>query len=271
MTENGPDEKVTQAVVETVEHAIRIHQKALTLMDSVKESLQVAASLAGEQGENMHYATYFDLAVRLKEAKIPNRGVFTGNKSLGPPPGTIVRKERGSADPWPGAAPCVYILMQGSEVIYVGKTANVSARMAAHSSKPWTWAEVVICASDSDAATLEGDLIFQHQPPLNRAGRWERPRTAAPTDHVDHDVKEYPNAIAFREEWDRWRFDGMAAPLPTDAELDKSLAAWIFKGHLNLAEIVDLMPNALDRDGIAVEDRFRYFCGVAWRHIRERT
>ena len=263
----------TDAVVETIEHALRVHRKIETLQGSLTDSLTVAASLAGEMGALMDYATFYRLATELRERDVPGRGVFTGGKQLPPPPGTVIRRHRNENEPpWPACCPCVYVLVKSTgEVIYVGKTTHLPSRITAHRAKPWDWCEVIVCESEQAALDLEGDLIFQHQPDLNRAGRWERPGTAS-GEAVDHEPDdEFPNADRFAEEWGRWTFGGYTAPLPTMREVEKSLNVWIYGHKMRLPDLLDLIPIALDRDGIPVEDRWRYYCGVAWNHARDRS
>lgn len=262
---------ITRAVVDTVKHALKIHEKICSLQESLRDTLATAGHLAGSSGRNMHYGTFYELAATLKDDDVPGRGVFTGGRQLAPPPGTVIKRQRGATNPpWPGTVPCVYLLLRDTEVIYVGKTGHIATRMQGHKSKPYTAVHVLVCASAEDAALLEGDLIFQHQPELNRAGRWERRGAGGST----VDVAEpggpvvYSSVESFKAEWNHWLFDGTPAPLPTDEELDRSINSWVFGGNLNLPDLVDLIPVALDRQGVALEDRYRYFCGVAWRHAQ---
>jgi hypothetical protein len=262
---------VTKSVIETIDHVMRLHEKIKTLTGQLESSLEVASSLAGPDGSHIDYGVFYDLANLLREAEVPGRGVFTGNRQMDPPPGTVLRRGRHERTPaWPSRSPCVYVLLNGTEVIYVGKSKSIGSRIAAHSAKPWTVAEVIICESEEDATSLEGDLIFQHQPPLNRAGRWERPGTSGGSSGPADEPQVSPTTYEFIEEWQAWRFDGEPAPLPHPVELQKSLEGWIFRGKLSIADIIDLIPASLDRQGVAVEDRWRYFCGVAWRHIKQR-
>ena len=265
----------TDAVIETIEHVLRLHRKVETLQASLGDSLKVAASLAGEMGAAMDYATFYRLAMELRDNDVPGRGVFTGGRQLPPPPGTVIRRNRNENDPpWPGYCPCVYILINASgEVIYVGKTTHLPSRITAHRAKPWEWCEAVVCESEQAALDLEGDLIFQHQPDLNRAGRWERPGTSAASGDPDELVRqdEYQNAQRCADEWRRWTFDGTPAPLPGMRELEQSLDRWIYGHRMRLPDLLDLIPIALDRNGVKFEDRWRYYCGVAWNHAREAT
>ena len=70
--------------------------------------------------------------------------------------------------------PCVYLLLDDDlRCLYVGQSQQVKARLKSHwrgDAIPTTRYEVVVCADHADALQLEADLIFQHQPPYNRAG-----------------------------------------------------------------------------------------------------
>lgn len=72
-------------------------------------------------------------------------------------------------------------ICRGRTVLYVGKTAkHPRYRLAAHADRgiPWTEVELIACATEADALSLEGDLIFQHQPPWNRADTRRRRKPA---------------------------------------------------------------------------------------------
>lgn len=77
--------------------------------------------------------------------------------------------------------PCVYLLMLGSEVVYVGYSLNVRARLRSHWDR-WRrkgerevdgWV-IVLCDTPKAAFGLEGDLIFQHRPRYNVADTHRR-------------------------------------------------------------------------------------------------
>lgn len=88
--------------------------------------------------------------------------------------------ERHFASPplWPRGEHVVYLLFDETGLcIYIGVSSHLKSRIQGHNAKPWTRCHVIICATRREAEHLEGDLIYQHQPPLNVADRRRR-RTA---------------------------------------------------------------------------------------------
>lgn len=77
-----------------------------------------------------------------------------------------------------GGAPCVYLLFGPyGECLYIGKSRHVRERLKTHRHEgriPASSWEIIKCRSDADALSLEGDLIFQHQPFFNRKDRSRR-------------------------------------------------------------------------------------------------
>lgn len=72
---------------------------------------------------------------------------------------------------------------------------------------------------------------------------------------------------AFEEAWDRWRTSDQR-PIPRPRNWDVSVKSWV-KAGLRTKDLVDLIPAAM-RDGIAHDGRWRYYCGCAWKLVRER-
>jgi predicted GIY-YIG superfamily endonuclease len=78
---------------------------------------------------------------------------------------------------WPTPAPgtpCVYVLMnEAEEIVYIGKSRNVRARLRTHwenpDKRPYlnSW-EVRVCVSLPEMDDLEAILIHQHRPILNK-------------------------------------------------------------------------------------------------------
>ena len=83
--------------------------------------------------------------------------------TTGPPP-----FERGTTLPGPGM-PCVYALLIGQVVVYVGRTTNVRNRLKAHytGGKRYDSAEWWICDDEDVARDLEAILQRQHRPSWN--------------------------------------------------------------------------------------------------------
>jgi hypothetical protein len=77
--------------------------------------------------------------------------------------------------------PCVYLLLDtDSACLYIGTSLYVRRRLKVHwqgGRIPATSWQVIVAGSPAEALQLEGDLIFQHQPPYNEQGRSARRRT----------------------------------------------------------------------------------------------
>lgn len=75
--------------------------------------------------------------------------------------------------PLNGTATVYLLLDDDNSCLYVGTSSQVNNRLRAHMKEgriPATRYEVIVCETGPDAYRLEGDLIFQHKPPYNRAG-----------------------------------------------------------------------------------------------------
>lgn len=72
--------------------------------------------------------------------------------------------------------PGVYILYNGEEITYVGKSMNVLVRLASHASKgrAFTAYSVIPCLPD-DLDAVETELINRLKPPQNKTHRAFRP------------------------------------------------------------------------------------------------
>lgn len=181
---DGTDHAVDQGFLDTIDHALLVHRKIQLLQEQLRNSLAVAASMSGYMGCHLSSPqVLLDAVLALRAQEVPGRGGVSSNA----PSMWIVRYSlwkvgtthvltRAERLPWPGRnLPCAYVLAsEDGSLLYIGKTANLRARMGAHRSKPWATCTVTFCADDDEALRLEGDLIFQHQPPLNKADRSRR-------------------------------------------------------------------------------------------------
>lgn len=163
---------VHRAVVLTWK-ARELEAKARGLREQAASSVEVAVSLA----RGLDRAEIAGLLRALRHQRVPGRQGFVG--LLGETAfsvGDRVRFGRGDALPKPpNGVQVVYVLMDDdSSVLYVGVTGHYAARMPAHKDKPWTNSEVYVCSDRVEAVRLEGDLIFQHQPPFNSRDRSTR-------------------------------------------------------------------------------------------------
>lgn len=77
--------------------------------------------------------------------------------------------------PQPGTAVVYWLANHEGEVLYIGQSENLRARISGHSDKPWTNVFIQACENRATALEIEADLILEHQPPYNVAGRIRRP------------------------------------------------------------------------------------------------
>lgn len=162
-------DEADQGYLDSVAHALLIQSKIDVLRARQAETMEVVASLAPRATA----AVILDGYERLKAADVPGRGLLRADvdrsKVRPAEPGATFRRARGSMDRWPVAPAWVYVLLDHEgTVLYVGKAKAPKNRMRDHNQRiPWEQAELIACASEADALTLEGDLIYQHQPPWN--------------------------------------------------------------------------------------------------------
>lgn len=159
--------------IETVMHAVRLQHKANQLQAQATEALQVAIDLMAAVDADM-----LDAALgHLRQAGVAGRRPMTDElrrrrARQQVAPGTKIRRSELDDTPWPKAPAWVYVLLATDhQVLYIGKTISPRTRLATHSARgiPWTEVELIACATEAAALALEGDLIYQHQPPWNRA------------------------------------------------------------------------------------------------------
>ena len=65
----------------------------------------------------------------------------------------------------------VYFLIQGDEIVYIGQTVSVAARIATHVNDGKVFDKVYVITTDKDRVTLEGACINEHNPKLNKNSR----------------------------------------------------------------------------------------------------
>lgn len=74
---------------------------------------------------------------------------------------------------------------------------------------------------------------------------------------------------AFTAAWSSWTYTdqhGAEQPVPRDPTWASAIERWLEEGLL-IEDIIELLPKAMTRDTIHLEDRWRYFCGVIWRTL----
>ena len=162
------DPEQVAAFARTIEHAVSLHEKAEKLRAQCQESLVVASGFVDRH--QVPHDVLCHAARLLRDLEVPGRGPFTtAANTITARPGQRFVRPRGDVHRWPRSPAWVYLLKQGTTVIYVGATEHLSNRLIGHRDKPWDQIEIIACATRADALALEGDLIFQHRPPLNKA------------------------------------------------------------------------------------------------------
>jgi hypothetical protein len=104
---------------------------------------------------------------------------------VGPPPPILGRRFAGDFPlyrQWlpKRGQPCVYALLVGTAIVYIGQSRNISDRLRDHWRNPKNRAagvnrwEVVTVDEDDNLTAVERTAIFQHQPDLNTVGKGRR-------------------------------------------------------------------------------------------------
>jgi len=194
---------VEDGVWATMQHGTRLARKRDMLAEQVATSVEVVVSMLGRTGrptndEAMHLVAW------AQATGVPgaSKSVVDALYRLGHNRGAVYTwVRRGFADPDhdgkfvggfpvahavlpPEGTPCVYVLLDaGGSAAYIGYSSDVRSRLRSHwTSRHRTGKEAIASwavhpmTSVDEALDLEGDLIFQHQPYLNRADRQSRRR-----------------------------------------------------------------------------------------------
>lgn len=75
---------------------------------------------------------------------------------------------------------------------------------------------------------------------------------------------------AVEEAWGIWGYeaDGRRHGVPKDPQWKSNVRVWILRG-LPLERLLELIPVAMNRPGVELANRWRYFAGCAWRTIEK--
>lgn len=69
--------------------------------------------------------------------------------------------------------------------------------------------------------------------------------------------------------WCDWRTkEAPPRAIPRPDEWRVSVRQWLLR-DFSIEDILSCIPIALTREGVQLDDRWRYFCGVVWNHIKE--
>ena len=154
--------------------------RGITVYPSSKGTWEVSVSLNGERdrrrfGHNKEKA--FKFAEKLHEEFFKNK-----RKNYGPDEGnSLIPFEMHPKFPYlerrillydGGYPPCVYFLVKGEAVVYIGKTVNIQARIEHHKkdeNKDFDDVFFIPAKDEQEMDALERKLIRAFEPPLNKA------------------------------------------------------------------------------------------------------
>ncbi len=101
------------------------------------------------------------------------------------------------------------------------------------------------------------------------AVRWARAMRYAKETHQFTWWREENRLAGIRVTWDKWTWGGSEATFPLPHGWQSTVLAW-FTAGLDEDDVGHAINVAMRAKGVAVENRWRYCCGVAWRMVRER-
>lgn len=93
---------------------------------------------------------------------------------------------------------CVYFLFDASNLVYVGVSANLGARISKHreNGKLFTHIYYVECFDERHARKMERQLIEFNSPKYNKLGRKSN---GILTRYIDHELLKCPTRLAMRK------------------------------------------------------------------------
>lgn len=118
-------------------------------------------------------------------------------------------------------------------------------------------------SSSNPDAPLVGDVS-------DAALRWGRAVAEAADTMATKLASERDIQAAFLDAWEDWKHGDPIKlwTVPLDKNWRESLSALLRRG-LPLEVVIDCIGVAMRRDAVKLPDKFRYFCGVAWRKVDE--
>lgn len=103
--------------------------------------------------------------------------------------------------------------------------------------------------------------------------RWARARHEAVASWRAERIALAADLAAFSDAWDEWTTgkDEDKAPVPREDDWGAAVERWLDAGFI-IEDLIELIPKAMhnrpSRGGpIAIDERWRYYCGVVWRTL----
>ena len=171
----------------TLDHLARLVSKRDSILAAIDETVSAWGAQLERTTPDLSVADMIDIWEFARRLGVTGLSTLT-TQAMGTCPVELQRaREIGYSDsgtgtfpigfvPWlpRKTVPCVYLLMSAEgECLYIGQSCDVKSRLRSHwraKRMPLAQYEVIICESPEAAWALEGDLIFQHKPPYNKAG-----------------------------------------------------------------------------------------------------
>lgn len=128
---------------------------------------------------------------------------------------------------------------------------------------------LVACCKDCNAgktsSTPDAALVAQAS---EDAFRWSAAMQVAAGKMRDDYRAEWEYADELEVEWSGWSYGYDKRPVPRPNDWRNSANAWRVAG-LPSDLLVDAARRALSNDRIGPGDKWKYFCGIAWRRLTE--
>lgn len=130
-------------------------------------------------------------------------------------------------------------------------------------------AACVDCNAGKSSSNPDAPLVEDVSDAAVRWGRAVAQAAQAMTSDVE---SERETQDAFLTVWERWSYgaDDGCRHVPLDPNWKDSLRALLARG-LPLKVINECVDIAMRRDAVLVGNKFKYFCGIAWRKVDELT
>lgn len=113
-----------------------------------------------------------------------------------------------------------------------------------------------VSPDDATVANVQEDAI-----------RWAEAIKAAAAEQAQDAEMERFVVEEFEYSWSCWTVRGEPAPRPADWEVT---VRGFYRSGLESELLVDLMNQAMKREHIVTDQKFRYWCGMCWRTLEQR-
>lgn len=154
-----------------LDHLRRLARHRQRLTEALADTVEATAASAARA--DMTPREVHDLMQELRELGVEHRGKISRAAGFSSSALRELAARGWRHHPAPGV-PCVYLLLEGAEVVYIGMTIGFTSRLASHNARrrrgeiSFDNYEVIECVSENAAADLEAVLQQQHRPRFNK-------------------------------------------------------------------------------------------------------